>query len=201
MVRRDADPGKTKKVKKVRGKKTKKQRAKKSKKHGLKEKSFKKIQRRNDKRQGRKGRYIKVSASVSFFFKKPVYDIFFYKKKKIKLVGKGKGKKKGKKERKAFRKGKRNWKKGNKNRKKGNRNGKKGIYGKKGKGSRGKKERRKGRPVKLRERSLPTCFSKIFKYTSKLKKARNIVSQANRINGTKTQMKGKQEKKVSIIIL
>ena len=49
-MRRDADPGKTKKVKKVRGKKTKKQRAKKSKKHGLKEKSFKKIQRRNDKR-------------------------------------------------------------------------------------------------------------------------------------------------------
>ena len=68
MVRRDADPGKTKKVKKVRGKKTKKQRAKKSKKHGLKEKSFKKIQRRNDKRQEQKRRYIKVSASVSFFF-------------------------------------------------------------------------------------------------------------------------------------
>ena len=93
---------------------------------------------------------------------------------------------------------KRNGKKGNRNRKKGNRNGKKGTYGKKGKGSRGKKGRR---TVKLRERSLPTCFSKIFKYTSKLKKARNIVSQANRINGTKTQMNGKQEKKVSIIIL
>ena len=124
--------------------------------------------------------------------------IFFYNEKKIKLVGKGKGKKKGKKGRKALRKGKRNGKKGNRSRKKGNRNGKKGISGKKGKKSRGKKEGRKGRRTfKLRERSLPTCFSKIFKYASKLKKSRNIVSQANRINGTKTQMKGKQEKKVS----
>ena len=98
MVRRDADPGKTKKVKKVRGKKTKKQRAKKSKKHGLKEKSFKKIQRRNDKRQGRKGRYIKVSASVSFFFKKPVYDIFFIKRRRLNLLERGRGRKKEKRE-------------------------------------------------------------------------------------------------------
>ena len=79
MVRRDADPGKTKKVKNVRGKKTKKQRAKKSKKNGLKKKSLKKTQRRNNKRQGRKGRYIKVSASISFFFKKPVMIFFLYR--------------------------------------------------------------------------------------------------------------------------
>ena len=74
LVRRDADPGKMKKVKKGRGKKTKRR----TKKQGLKKKSLKKIQRRNNKRQGRKGRYKKVSASISFFFKKNSYDILYF---------------------------------------------------------------------------------------------------------------------------
>ena len=68
LVRRDADPGKMKKVKKGRGKKMKRR----SKKQGLKKKSLKKIQRRNKRRHGRKGKYIKVSTSISFFLKKTV---------------------------------------------------------------------------------------------------------------------------------
>ena len=68
LVRRDADPGKMKKVKKGRGKKMKRR----SKKQGLKKKSLKKIQRRNKRRHGRKGKYIKVSTSISFFLKKSV---------------------------------------------------------------------------------------------------------------------------------
>ena len=116
----------------------------------------------------------------------------------------------GKKERRANLKGKKNRKKGRRANRKGNKNGKKGRganrkgnkNGKKRKRSRGKKGGKKRiRTINKNEKSLPPCFSKIFKYSSKLKKARNIVSQANRINGTKTQMNGKQEKKVSIIIL
>ena len=67
------------------------------------------------------------------------------------------------------------------------------------------KKRKGGKPVKHRKRkegrqtALPSCFSKIFKYASKLKKARNIQSQANRINSTKQQIMGKKEKKVSEI--
>ena len=67
-MRRDADPGKTKKVKKGRGKKAKRR----SKKQGLKKKSLKKIKRRNKRRHGQKGKYIKVSTSISFFLKKSV---------------------------------------------------------------------------------------------------------------------------------
>ena len=94
-------------------------------------------------------------------------------------------------------------KKVNKNRTKGRRGNRKEIKnGMKRKRSRGKKEQRKGiRTNNQRERSLPTCFSKIFKYASKLKKSRNIVSQANRINITKSQIEGKEEKKVSIKFL
>ena len=125
--------------------------------------------------------------------------IFFYKEKKITLVVK-KGKGKTTNMRKKGKKGRRANKNGNKNGKKGKRGNRKGIKnGKKRKRSRGKKEGRKGiRTINKMERNLPTCFSKIFKYASKLKKSRNIVSQANRINVSKSQIEGKGEKKVSV---
>ena len=59
------------------------------------------------------------------------------------------------------------------------------------------KKDRKYRQSKSNQTSLPSCFSKMFKYTSKLKKARNIQNQAKRINNTKNVIMKKKEKKVT----
>ena len=116
------------------------------------------------------------------------------------LPGKGKqsrGKKKGKKHR--GRKMKKQGKKA-KNKKRGSitkkRLGKKRPMNGKGKKSKGRKPVKHRKRKEGRQTALPSCFSKIFKYASKLKKARNIQSQANRINSTKQQIMGKKEKKV-----
>ena len=90
----------------------------------------------------------------------------------------------------------------NKKNKKRDPKSKKRLGNKRPKNGKGKKGKG-GKPVKHKKRkegrqtALPSCFSKIFKYASKLKKARNIQSQANRINSTKQQIMGKKEKKVS----
>ena len=108
------------------------------------------------------------------------------------------GKKKGKKHR--GRKMKKQGKKA-KNKKRGSitkkRLGKKRPMNGKGKKSKGRKPVKHRKRKEGRQTALPSCFSKIFKYASKLKKARNIQSQANRINSTKQQIMGKKEKKVS----
>ena len=62
------------------------------------------------------------------------------------------------------------------------------------------KGKRKSYKKETRQSNFQICFSKMFKYTSKLKKARNIQNQAKRINGTKEQMKLKMDKKVDILI-
>ena len=66
------------------------------------------------------------------------------------------------------------------------------------KGGKGK-GKRKSYKKETRQSNFQSCFSKMFKYTSKLKKARNIQNQAKRINGTKEQMKLKLDKKVDIL--
>ena len=63
-----------------------------------------------------------------------------------------------------------------------------------------RKGKRKSYKKETRQSNFQSCFSKIFKYTSKLKKARNIQNQAKRINGTKEQMKLKLDKKVDILL-
>ena len=67
------------------------------------------------------------------------------------------------------------------------------------KGGKGK-GKRKSNKKETKQSNFQSCFSKMFKYTSKLKKARNIQNQAKRINGTKEQMKLKMDKKVDILI-
>ena len=66
------------------------------------------------------------------------------------------------------------------------------------KGGKGK-GKRKSYKKETRQSNFQSCFSKLFKYTSKLKKTRNIQNQAKRINGTKDQMKGKMDKKVDLL--
>jgi len=58
-----------------------------------------------------------------------------------------------------------------------------------------KEGKNKGRKTKAARQALPTCFEKMYKYTSKMKKANNIQKQFARVNGSKSTIKGKKDKK------
>merc|ERR1712176_203788 len=92
--------------------------------------------------------------------------------------------------------------------KKENKNKKKCPKGKKGKDCRkarkrsrnrkikkGKEGKNKGRKTQAARQALPSCFEKMYKYTAKMKKANNIQKQFARVNGSKSTIKGKKDKK------
>ena len=67
------------------------------------------------------------------------------------------------------------------------------------KGDKGK-GKRKSNKKETKQSNFQSCFSKMFKYTTKLKRARNIQNQVKRINATKDLMKGKKDKKVDLLM-
>ena len=115
-------------------------------------------------------------------------------KKSKKGGGKSKGGKKGRKGRAKKRRtdGKKKCPKGKKG--KNCRNSKK--QSRKIKIKKEKDKKNKGRKTKAARQGLPSCFEKMYKYTSKMKKANNIQKQFARVNGSKSTIKGKKDKKV-----
>merc|ERR1711971_1018735 len=61
----------------------------------------------------------------------------------------------------------------------------------------GKEGENKGRKTQAARQALPSCFEKMYKYTAKMKKANNIQKQFARVNGSKSTIKGKKDKKGS----
>merc|ERR1711909_117067 len=84
-------------------------------------------------------------------------------------------------------------KKGKKCRRARKRSNNKGKWQKENGRSGAKKRRNKAR----QGRQLPTCFEKMYKYTSKMKKANNIQKQFLRVNGSKGVINNKKDKKGS----
>merc|ERR1711862_47933 len=70
--------------------------------------------------------------------------------------------------------------------------------GKKGKGK-GKKRNRNNN--NRQTSALPSCFSKMFKYASKYKKAGNIFRQVKRTEGNKDKIEKKGKKKGDSLLL
>merc|ERR1712137_878239 len=67
----------------------------------------------------------------------------------------------------------------------------------KGKKENGRSGAKKRRNKARQGRQLPTCFEKMYKYTSKMKKANNIQKQFLRVNGSKGVINNKKDKKGS----